>query len=127
MKKEDLIIRKSIIASHNNGEIWGVNSDGLYDFEDVVESKFLEDMKAIRRPSTPSGIAINLNQTVVSKHLAVVFMENFVGAGASVRKVAFVGLDKDSLHNMKQVIKTYDIHFAYQFFDDFMIAKDWLL
>lgn len=61
MLKEDLIVRKSFAIAHNNGYIWIENLDSLYDFTDVVESKFLHDMKIIKKPSSPSAIAINLN------------------------------------------------------------------
>jgi len=67
MKRENLIIRKSFAISHNNGDIWAENLDALYDFNDVVESKFLDDIKIIKRPSTPSIIAINLSETVITK------------------------------------------------------------
>ncbi len=126
MKREDLIVRKSFSASHNNGELWAENLDALYDFEDVVEHKFLEDMKTVKRPSTPSIIAMNLNQTKITKHLATIIIEGLVDAGSSVRKVAFVGLEKEYVQLMKQVIKTHNVCFVYHFFDDFMIAKDWL-
>ena len=127
MQKEDLIIRKSFSISHNNGVIWGENSDALYDFEEVVESKFSEDMKTIKKPSSPSAIAMNLNQTAITKRLAAMIIENLIEAGFGVRKVAFVGLEKEHLHNMKQAIKNQSTGFVYRFFGNFVAAKDWLI
>lgn len=127
MKKEDLIVRKSFATTHNNGELWAENLDSLYDFSDIVESKFLEDIKVIKRPSTPSIIAINLNQTKVTKNLALIIIQGLIDAGSSVRKVSFVGLDKEGLYIMKQVFKNYNINFVYQYFNDFVKAKDWLI
>lgn len=127
MKKDDLIIRKSFTISHNNGEMWVENLDSLYNISDVAESKFLEDMKTIRRSSSPSIIAINLKQTMITKHLAATILENLIDADSSVIKVAFVGLDKEGLHIMKQVSKNYNINFSYRYFDDFVKAKDWLI
>lgn len=127
MKKDDLIVRKSFAISHNNGEMWAEELDSLYDFSDIVESKFKEDMKTIKKPSSPSFIAINLNQTMITEHLATLIIENLNDAGSSVRKVSFVGLDKKGLKIMKNIIKNYNISFVYQFFDDFIKAKDWLI
>jgi hypothetical protein len=127
MKKDDLIVRKSFVIPHNNGEMWAEELDSLYNFSDIIQSKFLEDMKSIRRPSSPSIIAINLNQTMITKHLATIIVQNLIDAGSSVRKVAFVGLDKEGLCNMKQVFKNYNTNFTYQYFVDFARAKDWLI
>lgn len=117
MRKEDLIVRKSFSASLNNGEIWAENLDSLYDFEDVVENKFLEDMKLIARPSSPSIIAINLNQTIITKHLSTLIIKNLIEAGSSVRKVAFVGITREDLALVKGVMKNYNPTFVYQYFD----------
>lgn len=127
MLKEDLIVRKSFSAPHNNGYIWAENLDSLYDFTDVVESKFLEDMITIKRPSSPSAIAFNLNQTTVTENIATLIVDNLINAGNSVRRVCFVGLDKESLKIMKRVFKNYRVSFEFNFFDDFVKAKDWLI
>ena len=126
MQESDLIIRKSFSVSHNNGDMWAEDLDALYDFTEIVENKFMEDLKTIRRPSSPSVIAINLNQTVITQHLATVIFEGLISAG-NVRKVAFVGIDKEGLRIMKQTSKKYRTDFVYQYFNDFVIAKDWLI
>jgi hypothetical protein len=127
VKREDLIIRESFIASHNNGAIWAVNLDALYDFEDIAINKFLEDLKEIKRPSTPSALAINLKETAVTKRVAEAITDGLVQAGTGVRKVVFVGLEKESVRIMNHVMKNRDIGFACKYFSDFMEAKDWLI
>lgn len=127
MEKDHLIVRKSFAISHNNGEMWAEELDSLFNFSDIVESKFLEDMKTIRKPSSPSIIAINLNQTMITNHLATIIIENLIDAGSSVKKVSFIGLDKKSLNIMKKVFKNYNPNFVYKYFDDFVEAKDWLI
>lgn len=126
MKKEDLIIRKSFVLPYNNGELWAEELDSLYGFSEIVESKFLEDMKMIRRPSTPAVIAINLYQTLLTKHLAEIILKNLVDAGASVRKVAFIGLDREGLRMMKQEIKSSNANLVHEYFKDIDKAKEWL-
>lgn len=127
MEKDDLIVRKSFAISHNNGEMWAEELDSLYNFSDVVETKFLEDMKMIKKPSSPSIIAINLNQTMITKRLATIIIENLIDAGSSVTKVSLIGLDKEGINIMKKVFKTYNPNFAYKYFGDFVKAKDWLI
>jgi hypothetical protein len=126
MEKSDLIIRKSFSAPHNNGEIWAENLDSLYDFSEIVEGKFMEDLKIIRRPSSPSAIAVNLNQTVVTQSLITVILEGLISVG-KVRKVAFVGLNKESIHMIKRLSKQYKLDFGYQCFSDFVKAKNWII
>lgn len=127
MNREDLIVRKSFAISHHNGFIWAENLDALYDFADIVESKFLNDMKQIKRPSTPSMIAINLNETTTKENLAETIVGGLVDAGGSVRKVAFVGLRRKYISIMKQALNSHNAGFTFRFFDDFMEAKDWLV
>lgn len=129
MLKEDLIVRKSFAIAHNNGCIWIENLDSLYDFSDVVESKFLDDMKIIKKPSSPSSIAINLNQTQITKDIGSLIVENLIDASftGSIRKVSFVGIDRKSLKIMKKIFCNYNVKFEYNFFNDFVKAKDWLI
>lgn len=129
MLKEDLIVRKSFAIAHNNGCIWIENLDSLYNFTDVVESKFLDDMKIIKKPSSPSAIAINLNQTQITKVIGRLIIENLIDASfiGSVRKVSFVGIDRKSLKIIKKIFCNYKVKFEYSFFDDFAKAKDWLI
>ena len=84
-------------------------------------------MITIRRPSSPSAIAINLNQTMITKDLAALIVDNLIDAGSSVMRVTFVGLDKEGLKNMKKLLRNSVAAFSYKFFDDFAKAKDWLV
>lgn len=39
-----------------------------------IVNKFLQDMKLIARPSSPSIIAISLNQAIITTHLATLII-----------------------------------------------------
>lgn len=65
ISKENIIIRNSFKLPFSGSEIWGEELDGLNIYTDVVIGKFLKDIVTIRKPSSPSLIAIHLNETLV--------------------------------------------------------------
>lgn len=123
--REKLIIRPSMPMFFGGGEIWFEQLDALSVYTDIVTEKFLVDMKDIVRPSTPSRIAVNLNETLDDENVAEVICGGLSSAGKNVQRVVFVGLDR----NGKKLVERFlpETQFIYAFIDDYEKAKEWLV
>ncbi|GKX65775.1 hypothetical protein [Inconstantimicrobium mannanitabidum] len=124
-----MIIRESFPISFENREIWVGCFDGLGDKSKIVKIKFLEEYKEIKLPSSPALIAMNVYGTVITCELAEIFINTLNRNEKLIRKVAFSGLTKEGLRNIKSYIKTSNVqlNFAINYFDDFEEAKEWLI
>ncbi len=125
--KENIIIRNSFILPFSGCEIWCEELDCLNIYTDVVIDKFLKDMVTIRKPSTPSLIAIHLNETLVEASLANIIVSELKKSENSIQKVVLVGLDRTSQKLMKSLMETVGVSFAYAFINDYEKAKEWLV
>ncbi|GKX65931.1 hypothetical protein [Inconstantimicrobium mannanitabidum] len=125
--KENLIIRNSFKLPFLGGEIWSEELDGLNIYTDVVIDKFLRDMVTIRKPSSPTLIAIHLNETLVEERLVNIIVTELKKADNSIQKVVFVGLNRTSQKLMKSSIEIVGVSFAYAFSNDYENAKEWLV
>lgn len=125
--REKLIIRKSFALPYHNAMIWAEDLDALSVHSDLVREKFLADMAEIRKPSSPALIAMNVYGTLVEEPLARIFASALVGAGASVKRVAFIGLGRQARGLLRGCLEELQATFAYTFLDDFEKAKEWLV
>ncbi len=126
IERDRLIIRQSMNLPFNNTEIWGEELDALSVYTDVVKEKFLKDMEIIKKQSSPSLIAVHLNETLVDSELVELIVTELVKAGKSVRKVVFVGLDKQTEKMFKAMIKKRNAEYSFYFIDDYEKGKQWL-
>lgn len=101
--------------------------DGLNVYKDIARDKFLDDVKIIKRPSSPSLIAVHLYRTQLEDELANVIITKLHDAGNSVRKVAFVGLTRKGIKLVRSIIKKINITFISNFFSDYEKAMLWLV
>lgn len=124
--REKMIVRKSFRLPFRNMEIWSEELDALSVYTDVVREKFLEDMKIINRPSSPSLIAVHLNETLVDEEIAGLITSELSKAGKNVRKVAFVGLNFSARRMFKAQLENCGAEFIYNFLNDYEAAKEWL-
>lgn len=102
--RDKLIIRRSFAMFFGEGEIWCEDLDALSVHTDLVKNKFLQDMKSVRRPSTPSVVAMNLNETLITSDLAVIFARTLQEAGYAVTRVVYTGLDSKGKKLIKKGI-----------------------
>ncbi len=124
--KEDLIIRRSFPLPYANTEIWCFELDSLSVHTDIMVSKFLQELPAIRRPSAPSLVFINLAQTLVTKESADIMISRLLSI-SRLKKVAFVGLSVAIRTYLGARLNKHDGLFAYGFFSDLEQAKVWLV
>lgn len=124
-----MIIRQSFRISFNNAELWNGCFDGLGDSEELIRQKLADDMKEIRRPSSPSLILLNVYGTVLANDLTGFILEQLASAQPYVKKVAVSGLEWKYKNTMIKYIKKRQgpLPFAIAFFDDLQKAKEWLI
>lgn len=127
IEKQDLIIRESMKLAFAGGELWGEELDSLSIHTDIVKEKFLRDMAVIRRPSSPSLIAVHLKDTLVTQQLAELIVSELSQASRFIRKLAFVGLDRDAKRLVMRLMKQHPHNFAVNYMVDYEKAKEWLV
>jgi hypothetical protein len=126
MEKYELgLNKKSFSLFYNNGEIWGEHLDSLYDKRELLIQKFNQDMEQMRRPSTSSFIAIDLDDSEVDIALLEFIISSFVKLEKPIRKIVFVGLNSKLKKYVK--IKNKDTLFEMTCIDDYEKAKEWLV
>jgi hypothetical protein len=121
--------KKSFAMYFGCGEIWFEHLDGMYSFIDEVMNKFIEDTLNIAKPSAPSLIAVNLDETDVNEKIITLITDTYIKNTRYIHKVVFVGLDKHSEKLMKWTFKrrTAEYLFAVNYLNDFEKAKEWLV
>jgi len=127
ISREMIIIRDSFKLPFLGSDIWCEELDGLNVYTDVVIDKFSKDMVTIRKPSSPSLIAIHLNETLVDESLVNIIVTELKKAEHSIQKVGFVGLNRTSQKLMKYSIEIASGSFACGFINDYEKAKEWLV
>lgn len=85
--------KKSFAMYFGGGEIWFEHLDGMYSFTDEVIQKFIADTQSITKPSAPSLIAVNLDETVVDKKIIALITDTYIKNTRYIHKVVFVGLN----------------------------------
>lgn len=115
--------KKSFSICYKGGEIWIEHLDAIQN-TDLLKEKFLNDLPQIKRPSTSSYIAINLDQSNVNAELVSFIVDSLSNINKSIRKVVFVGLSKE----LKKLLyrRKYELPFVINCIDDFEEAKEWL-
>ena len=124
---EAFVIESTAGFEVDETQIVSLNNGGLFTENDVLAGRWEEDIAVIRRPSSPGVIAMNLCQTAVSAAQADKMMADLQAAGPRVARVAFIGLDRAGLRNMKDAGRRHGVTFVHRYFDDFVLAKDWLI
>lgn len=125
MKEPLGLNKKSFRLFFAGGEIWIEHLDGIFNYTDLAIKKFENDYLEFKRPSFPSLIAINLDETEVSERLIHVIAEKLLCGEKHFRKVVFVGTNRKTKFELEYLF--INAPFAYHFINDFEIAKEWLL
>lgn len=117
--------KKSFSMAFGGGEIWFEHLDGMYGHTYLAVEKLESDYTQFRRPSAPSLIAVNLDETAVDVELINAVAEKLLNGGKRFTRVAFVGTDKASRRKIKNALG--GAQFAIEFINDFEKAKEWLV
>ena len=119
------INKKSFSMFFGGGEIWFEHLDGLYGYTNLAIEKFEKDYQECKRPSLPSLIAINLDETEVNDRLVHAVTEKLLHGEKRFTRVVFVGVNRTEKRNIKQLLR--EAPFACNFINDFEKAKEWLV
>lgn len=127
LKIEELpgVKKKSFSMYFGGSEIWFEHLDGIYSFTDIAIEKLEKDHLSFKRPSAPSLIAINLDETEINDRLIAAIANKLLNGGKRFTRVVFVGTDSYSKRKIKTALAASS--FALSFINDFEKAKEWLV
>ncbi|MGN0115104.1 MAG: hypothetical protein ACI396_07225, partial [Acutalibacteraceae bacterium] len=117
--------KQSFKMAFGGGEIWFEHLDGIYSFEDLVLSKLKNDSKTFCRPSMPSLICFNLDETAITDRIIAAISIKLLNSNKRFTRVCFVGADRAVAKKLKKALKYNG--FALHFTKDFEKAKEWLV
>lgn len=117
--------KKSFSMFFGGGEIWFEHLDGIYDSTILAIEKLENDYQQFKRPSMPSLMAVNLDETVVDDTLISAIKDKLLNGGKRFTRVVFVGVDKTVKKKLKNTFL--GAPFAFDFVNDFEKAKEWLV
>lgn len=124
---EKLVVRPSMKLNFMGGEIWFEQLDALSVHTKLAMEKFRSDLKDIRRVSSPSKVAVNVNETLVTDEFADLLVDELCLSDRFITKLAFVGADFATKRKIKKRLKNKQYAFAVGFIDDYEKAKIWLV
>lgn len=120
--------KKSFAMYYGGTEIWFEHVDGMYSYANEVMQKFIDDTPSIARPSAPSLIAVNLDETAVNEEIIALITDTYIKNAYYIQKVVFIGLDRLAQKHMKKAFakRVNEFRFAVNYINDFEKAKEWL-
>lgn len=124
---EKLVVRPSMKLNFMGGEIWFEQLDALSVHTELAMEKFRRDLKDIRRVSSPSKVAVNVNETLVTDEFVDLLVDELCLSDRFITKLAFVGADFATKRKIKKRLKNKQYAFAVGFIDDYEEAKIWLV
>lgn len=119
------INKKSFSMFFGGGEIWFEHLDGMYQYTNLAIEKLESDYQQFKRPSMPSLIAINLDETFVDNGLICAIAGKLLNSDKRFTRVVFVGVKKSVSRKIKNALG--EGNFALAFINDFEKAKEWLV
>ena len=124
---DKLIVRPSIKLAFMGGEIWFEQLDSLSIHTELAMDKFLSDLKQIRKISSPSRIAVNVNETLVTDEFADILVNELCSSDKFITKLVFVGTDFETKRKIKKRFNKKYCSFPVGFINDYEKAKIWLM
>lgn len=121
--------RESFSLPYAGSELWYSCLDALKNNDDLIREKVLAEERLIRRPSTSSLVLYHLYDTIVNYALAEIIVNSLFRLEGSIQKLAVIGLSPEGRSNIKKVLRQsgLQINITTQYFDDFELAKEWLV
>ncbi len=110
---------------YGGGEIWFEHLDGMYKFADLAIQKLEMDYRQFKKPSMPSLIAVNLDETVLSEALCHKIVSVFTAKEKRYTKIVFIGVKWFKRNYLSSKLSNNE--FALAFINDFEKAKEWLI
>lgn len=117
--------KKSFSMFFGGGEIWFEHLDGIYSYTDLAIEKLMNDSKEFCRPSRPSLIAVNVDETDVTDELVSAVSGKLLGGCKRFTRAAIVGADSAATRKFRRALS--NAPFALFFTRDFEKAKEWLV
>ncbi|NLL78719.1 MAG: hypothetical protein GX234_02725 [Clostridiales bacterium] len=117
--------KKSFAMFFGGGEIWFEHLDGIYGYTDLAIEKLEQDYQQFKRPSMPSLLAVNLEETMVNNALIHAIAEKILNGNKQFTRVVFVGVNISAQKEIKKALK--GAPFVLNFINDFEKAKEWLV
>jgi len=126
-KAEDLpgVKKKSFSLPFAGGEIWCEHLDGIYEYTNLAIEKLEKDYLLFKKPSMPSSIIINLDETVINDALITAIADKLLYTEKRFTKVAFVGVNRKTKYKIRNALL--NAQFAIKFENDFEKAKEWVV
>ncbi|MGN0622659.1 MAG: hypothetical protein ACI4JA_01770 [Oscillospiraceae bacterium] len=124
---EKLVVRPSMKLDFMGGEIWFEQLDALSVHTELAMKKFTDDLKQIRRISSPSRIAVNVNETLVTDEFADLLVDELCLSDKYITKLVFVGTDTSVKRKLHKRFRKKNYSFAVGFINDYEKAKIWLM
>ena len=118
--------KKSFVLPFKGGEIWFEHLDGMYQFTDLVLEKLKNDSRSFLLLSNPSHIGFVLDQTLVTKEIALKIANLLCDERKKFMRVCFMGTDKKIKKMITAALKE-KADFAFCFINDIEQAKEWLV
>ncbi|WP_310604435.1 hypothetical protein [Anaerosporobacter sp.] len=127
MNGEELpgVMKQSFCIFFNNGEIWIEHLDGIYGYTNLALEKLELDFQQFKRPSMPSVMAVNLEETFITDTLIQSITEKLLYGSKQFRKVVFIGVSRQKAKEIKKALGK--PNFLVSFINDFEKAKEWLI
>ena len=117
--------KKSFSMFFGGGEIWFEHLDSLQDRTDLALAKLGGDSLQFLRPSAPSLIAVNLDETRLTAALTAALQKYLLQTGKRFARVVVVGLGLVPRIRLKRALA--GAPFVLGFTNDFEQAKEWLV
>lgn len=117
--------KKSFAMPFGGGEIWFEHLDGMKDAAGLAVQKLAEDWLTLKRPSSPSLCAVNLDDIKISSALFSELTDKLLYGEKRLLRVVFVGVSRTDAKRLKKALC--GATFAFGFENDFERAKEWLV
>lgn len=117
--------KKSFCMAFGGAEIWFEHLDGLFLHTSLAVEKLEHDYVEFKRPSMPSLLAINLEETNVNDKLIGAITEKLLHGEKRFTRVIFVGVNGAVRRKIRKLLK--EAAFVFDFTNDFERAKEWLV
>lgn len=117
--------KKSFAIPFGGAEVWCEHLDGIHEYTELAIEKLHNDYNEFKRPSMPSLIIIDVDETVVSDALVEEIAKTLLSDGKVITRVCFVGADRKLKKKFTAALK--DARFVLGFNRDYQKAKEFMV
>ena len=117
--------KKSFPIPFGGAELWCEHLDGIYEYTDLAIEKLQADYQQFKRPSMPSLIVINIDETLMTDSLIAEIAKTLLTDGKIITRVSIVGADRKVKKKLSEALCA--AHFVLGFNRDYQKAKEYLV